>query len=135
MRIILSLAFCGGLFMSGLAQVADNVQEATRYRVCQDNITSIAESHDLTSVEVSQSEMRVLENKSSAQLQELGDETDGRYGWVRSGSQLEELGSRYGWVRSGSQLEELGSRYGWVRSGSQLEELGDENDGRYGWVR
>ncbi|MCZ7614668.1 MAG: hypothetical protein M5T52_14315 [Ignavibacteriaceae bacterium] len=32
-----------------------------------------------------------------------------KHGWVRSGSQLDELGSKYGWVRSGSQLDELGS--------------------------
>ena len=101
MRIILSLALCGGLFMSGVAQVADNVQEATRYRVSQDNITSIATSQEQSSVEFAQSEMRALDNKSSVQLKELGDETDGRYGWVRSGSQLGELGDdgRYGWVR------------------------------------
>jgi len=127
MRIILSLALCGGLFISGLAQVADNVQEATRYRVSQDNIVTVAIDHQTSSFEDISTDLKLLENRSNGQLQELG----GRYGWVRSGSQLDELGGRYGWVRSGSQLDELGGRYGWVRSGSQLDELG----GRYGWVR
>ena len=126
-KLILSLTLCGGLFISGLAQVADNVNEATRYRVAQDNITAIAESHNLSSFEVTQTDLQVLESRSNAQLDELGS----RFGWVRSSSQLEELGSRFGWVRSSSQLEELGSRFGWVRSSSQLEELGS----RFGWVR
>jgi len=127
MRTILSVALSLGLFISGFAQVADNVEEATRYRVNQDNITTLAENHAFQSSEATQTELKFLERRSGSQLEELGS----KYGWVRSGSQLEELGSKYGWVRSGSQLEELGSKYGWVRSGSQLEELGS----KYGWVR
>ena len=127
MRTILSIALIWGLFISGFAQVANNVQEATRYRVNQDNISTITSNHNILSSEITQTELKFLDRKSSSQLDELG----GRYGWVRSGSQLDELGGRYGWVRSGSQLDELGGRYGWVRSGSQLDELG----GRYGWVR
>ena len=95
MRTILSIALIWGLFISGFAQVADNVQEATRYRVNQDNITTLTENHAFQSSALTQTELRFLERRSSSQLEELG----GRYGWVRSGSQLEELGGRYGWVR------------------------------------
>ncbi|NWG27876.1 MAG: hypothetical protein HXY48_04995 [Ignavibacteriaceae bacterium] len=111
MRIILSIALLWGLFISGFAQVADNVQEATRYRVNQDNITTLAEDQQFQASDLTQSELKFLENRSSSQLDELG----GKYGWVRSGSQLDELGGKYGWVRSGSQLDELGGKYGWVR--------------------
>ena len=127
MRTILSIALVWGLFISGFAQVADNVQEATRYRVNQDNITIFADHSQSLSFEATKSELRFLDLKSSSQLDELG----GKYGWIRSSSQLDELGGKYGWVRSGSQLDELGGKYGWVRSGSQLDELG----GKYGWVR
>ena len=95
MRTILSIALIWGLFVSGFAQVADNVQEATRYRVNQDNITILAEHQLSNSSEATQSELKFLENRSSSQLEELG----GKYGWVRSASQLEELGGKYGWVR------------------------------------
>jgi len=111
MRIILSVALIWGLFISGFAQVADNVQEATRYRVNQDNITTLTDHQQINSSEIYQSELKFLENRSSSQLEELGT----KYGWVRSSSQLEELGTKYGWVRSSSQLEELGTKYGWVR--------------------
>nr|MCU0332622.1 hypothetical protein [Ignavibacteriaceae bacterium] len=107
MRTILSIALVWGLFISGFAQVADNVQEATRYRVNQDNITTLAENHAFQSSEATQSEFKFLESRSSTQLDELG----AKYGWVRSGSQLDELGAKYGWVRSGSQLDELGAKY------------------------
>ena len=127
MRTILSIALIWGLFISGFAQVANNVQEATRYRVNQDNITALAERHAFQSFEVTQTEFKFLASRSSSQLEELGT----KYGWVRSGSQLDELGTKYGWVRSGSQLDELGTKYGWVRSSSQLDELGT----KYGWVR
>ena len=128
MRYVLSVLLAGGLFFTGIAQVADNVDEATRFRVSVDNITTVAKQNTNTSIaEVNPSDVRILDNRSNFQLEELGS----RYGWVRSNSQLNELGSRYGWVRSNSQLNELGSRYGWVRSNSQLNELGS----RYGWVR
>jgi len=78
-KLILSITLCGGLFISALAQVADNVDQATRYRVAQDNITAIAESHNLSSFEVTHSVLRVLENKSNSQLEELGS----RFGWIR----------------------------------------------------
>ena len=113
MRIlILSLVIFGGLFFSGIAQIADNVDQAVRYRISEDNITAVTESHNNTSIlEENHSDMRVLEQRSNAQLEELGS----LYGWVRSSTQLDELGSLYGWVRSSTQLDELGSRYGWVR--------------------
>jgi len=95
MRTILSISLVWGLFISGFAQVADNVQEATRYRVNQDNITTLADNHMSFASEVSQSELKFLENRSSSQLEELG----GKFGWVRTSSQLEELGGKYGWVR------------------------------------
>ncbi|MCC7093972.1 MAG: hypothetical protein IT277_07245 [Ignavibacteriaceae bacterium] len=111
MRTILSIALIWGLFISGYAQVADNVQEATRYRVNQDNISTVTLNHNTHSTEITQTELKFLELKSGLQLDELG----AKYGWVRSGSQLDELGAKYGWVRSGSQLDELGAKYGWVR--------------------
>ena len=61
MRTILSIALIWGLFISGFAQVADNVQEATRYRVNQDNITTLAENHAFQSSEVTQTEFKFLE--------------------------------------------------------------------------
>ena len=79
MRTILSIALIWGLFISGFAQVANNVQEATRYRVNQDNITTLAESHAFQSFEVTQTEFKFLESRSASQLDELG----GRFGWVR----------------------------------------------------
>ncbi|MEE9450540.1 MAG: hypothetical protein V3V72_10860, partial [Ignavibacteriaceae bacterium] len=118
---ILSVLLAGGLFFTGLAQVADNVDEATRFRVTVDNITTVTRQNTNTSIaEVNPSDVRILDNRSNFQLEELGS----RYGWVRSNTQLNELGSRYGWVRSNTQLNELGSRYGWVRSNTQLNELG-----------
>ncbi len=114
--------------MSGNAQVADNVEKATRYRVVQDNIMTVSESQVSTNnSEQILSDAINVDLRSNAQLDELGS----RYGWTRSGSQLDELGSRYGWTRSGSQLDELGSRYGWSRSGPLLDELGS----RYGRKR
>ena len=128
MRYILSVLLAGVLSFTGLAQVADNVDEATRFRVTVDNITTVAKQNSNTSIaEVNLSDVRILDNRSNFQLDELGS----RHGWVRSDSQIEELGSRHGWVRSNSQLNELGSRHGWVRSNSQLNELGS----RHGWVR
>ncbi len=128
MRYILSVLLAGGLFFTGLAQVADNVDEATRFRVTVDNMTTVAKQNSNTSIaEVNPTDVRILDNRSNFQLNELGS----RHGWVRSNSQLEEQGSRHGWVRSNTQLNELGSRHGWVRSNTQLNELGS----RYGWVR
>jgi hypothetical protein len=126
--LVLSLVICGGLFYSGIAQTADNVDQAVRYRISEDNMTTFAETNSFTSeVAEHQVDLRVLDHYSNTQLEQLGS----RYGWVRSSAQLDELGSRYGWVRSSAQLDELGSRYGWVRSSVQLDELGS----RYGWVR
>jgi len=97
MRLFVLSLFVGGLFITGFAQVADNVQKADRYRVTQDNIViTLSETHT-----------------SSLKSEEfLNDAVNVEF---RSNSQLEELGSRYGWSRSGSQLDELGSRYGWSR--------------------
>ena len=112
LKRILFILLVGGLYVSVLAQVAGNVEQATRYRVTEDNISTAAEHHQFNSSTVQNvGDLRILANRSNSQLDELGS----RYGWVRSSSQLDELGSRYGWVRSNSQLDELGSRYGWVR--------------------
>jgi len=128
MRLFILSLLVGGLFLSSYAQVANNVEKATRYRVNQDNIITVPEAQNSSSVtEEFLNDVIYVESRSASQLEELGS----RYGWSRSGSQLDELGSRYGWSRSGSQLDELGSRYGWSRSGSQLDELGS----RYGWSR
>jgi hypothetical protein len=127
MRLFILSLLVGGLFLSGYAQVA-NVEKATRYRVTQDNIITVPETHvsSLQSDEYLNDAIKV-DFRSNSQLEELGS----RYGWSRSSTQLDELGSRYGWSRSSSQLDELGSRYGWSRSSSQLDELGS----RYGWSR
>jgi len=85
------------------------VEEAVRYRV-QGDATLVEQQISVSSTNES-SDNLILQNRSNAQLEELG----GRYGWTRSSSQLEELGGRYGWTRSSSQLEELGGRYGWTR--------------------
>ena len=98
--------------MSGYAQVADNVEKATRYRVTQDNIIAVSETHASSSiVEEFLNDAINVEFRSNSQLEELGS----RYGFTRSSTQLEELGSRYGFTRSSTQLEELGSRYGFTR--------------------
>ena len=96
MRLFIFTILVGGLFMSGNAQVADNVEKATRYRVVQDNIMTVSESQ-VSSITSDQ----ILSDAINVDL--------------RSNAQLDELGSRYGWTRSGSQLDELGSRYGWTR--------------------
>ena len=118
MRLFILSLFVVGLFISGYAQVADNVQKADRYRATQDSrIITVSETHALSSNgEDFLNDAVKVEFRSNSQLEELGS----RYGWSRSGTQLEELGSRYGWSRSGTQLEELGSRYGWSRSGTLL---------------
>jgi hypothetical protein len=129
MRLFILSLFVVGLFISGYAQVADNVQKADRYRVTQDNrVITVSETHASSSnSEDFVNDAIKVEFRSNSQLEELGS----RYAFSRSGSQLEELGSRYAFSRSGSQLEELGSRYAFSRSGSQLEELGS----RYAWSR
>ena len=127
MRLFILSLLVGGLFLSCYAQVA-NVEKATRYRVNQDNIIAVPETHVSSSFSDEYLNDAInVDFRSNSQLEELGS----RYGWTRSSSQLDELGSRYGWTRSSSQLDELGSRYGWTRSSSQLDELGS----RYGWTR
>ncbi len=113
MRLFILSLFVVGLFISGYAQVADNVQKADRYRVMQDNrIITVSETHVSSSnSEDFLNDAIKVEFRSNSQLEELG----ARYTFSRSGSQLEELGSRYAFSRSGSQLEELGSRYAWSR--------------------
>ena len=102
MRTILSIALVWGLFVSGFAQVADNVQEATRYRVNQDNIYTLTGNHQFHSLEVIQSDYNLTQSKSNAQLYELGD-----WIFVKSSPQLNELGD-WIFVKSSSQLNELG---------------------------
>ena len=80
MRLFILSLLAGGLFLSGYAQVADNVQKATRYRVTQDNIMTVSESHAT----------------SPTSEEFLNDAINVEF---RSNSQLEELGSRYGWTR------------------------------------
>ncbi len=113
MRLFILSLFVVGLFISGYAQVADNVQKADRYRVTQDNrIITVSETHVSSSNDEDFLNDAInVEFRSNSQLEELG----ARYGFTRSGTQLEELGARYGFTRSGTQLEELGSRYTWSR--------------------
>jgi hypothetical protein len=113
MRTILSIAFIWGLFISGFAQVADNVQEATRYRVNQDNISTLTDNNQSQSLEATQTDLILLENRSSPQLNELGDLI-----WLKSSSQLNELGDLI-WLKSSSQLNELGDLI-WLKSAPQL---------------
>ena len=118
MRTILSIALLWGLFISGFAQVADNVQEATRYRVNQDNIYTLTGNHQFHSLEVIQSDYNLTQIKSNAQLNELGD-------WIflKSSGQLNEL-SDWIFLKSAPQLNELGD---WIflKSSGQLNELSD----------
>ncbi|GAB4297418.1 MAG: hypothetical protein Kow0098_21580 [Ignavibacteriaceae bacterium] len=101
----------GALLLSGYAQVTSDVEEAVRFRVVTEQTTSI-EGISIDAVTSSESSINaVIENRSNAQLEELGS----RFGFIRSNSQLEELGSRFGFIRSNSQLEELGSRFGFIR--------------------
>jgi len=107
----------------------NNIEEAVRHRHIQ--TTNQLETSDAAITtsprHVESATIVTLQNKSAAQLEELGS----RYGFIKSTSQLEELGSRYGFIKSTSQLEELGSRYGFIKSTSQLEELGS----RYGFIK
>ncbi len=113
MRLFILSLFVVGLFISGYAQVADNVQKADRYRVTQDSrIITVSENHASSSNgEDFLNDAVKVEFRSNSQLEELGI----RYAFARSSSQLEELGIRYAFARSSSQLEELGSRYAWAR--------------------
>jgi hypothetical protein len=105
-----------------IGQSVDNVESAERFRdfksAPQIESTTAIQNCDLYI-------LRVLDHKSSAQLEELGS----RFGWGKSNAQLEALGSRFGWGKSNAQLEALGSRFGWGKSNAQLEALGS----RFGW--
>jgi hypothetical protein len=118
MRSILSIALLLGLFISGFAQVADNVQEATRYRVNQDNISTLTYNNQFQTSEAINVEQSLLDSRSSAQLSELGD-----YIFLKSSGQLNELGD-YIFLKSSGQLSELGD-YIFLKSSGQLNELGD----------
>jgi hypothetical protein len=118
MRTILSIALLWGLFISGFAQVADNVQEATRYRVNQDNICTLADNHQFQSFAVTQADLNLPEGKSNVQLDELGD-----FIFLKSAPQLNELGD-FIFLKSAPQLNELGD-FIFLKSAPQLNELGD----------
>ena len=113
MRTILSIALLLGLFISGFAQVADNVQEAARYRVNQDNISTLTNNNQFQSSEATSVELILPESRSNAQLNELGEGM-----WLKSSSQLNELGEGM-WLKSSSQLNELGEGM-WLKSSPRL---------------
>ena len=113
--------------VSGFAQTATNVEQASRFRVSSD--ASTLNTTSATGVEnnvAGKVNIPDFTQKSSSQLEVMGS----RYGYATSNSQLSELGSRYGYATSNSQLSELGSRYGYATSNSQLSELGS----RYGYA-
>ncbi|MFC2094655.1 hypothetical protein ACFLSH_03400, partial [Bacteroidota bacterium] len=116
MRLFSISLFVVGLFISGYAQVADNVQKADRYRTMQDTrIIAVSENHASPSVgEEFLDDAAKVELRSNSQLEELGV----RYMFTQSSSQLEELGVRYMFTQSSSQLEELGVRYMFTQSSS-----------------
>ena len=89
------------LFISvlGVAQTPSNVEQAARFHI----VTNATELNTTSAVEVSNNEVSnvpVMENKSSSQLEAMGT----RYIWATSNSQLGELGTRYIWATSNSQL-------------------------------
>ena len=102
MRTILSIALLLGLFVSGFAQIADNVQEAARYRVNQDNISTLTDNHQFQTSEATSVEINLTDSRSNAQLNELGEGI-----FLKSSSQLNELGEGI-FLKSSSQLNELG---------------------------
>src|SRR4030065_2604905 len=112
MRLFILSLLVGGLFLSSYAQVA-NVEKATRYRVTQDNIITVPETHvsSFISDECLNDAIKV-DFRSNSQLEELGS----RYGWSRSSTQLDELGSRYGWGGGMTQLVAICGRQKWVGS-------------------
>ena len=120
MRTILSIALLGGLFISGFAQVADNVQEAARYRVNQDNISTLTSNYQFQTSEATGVDLNLPENRSNTQLDELG--ADGIL--LKSAEQLDELGADGILLKSAEQLDELGADGILLKSATQLDELG-----------
>ncbi|MEO8399076.1 MAG: hypothetical protein ABI550_04575, partial [Ignavibacteriaceae bacterium] len=82
---ILSILLIGNLF----AQSPKNVDEATRFRGNQE-VSTIQANNINTTFTQSEVSGNLLQNRSNAQLEELGS----RYAWGKSNAQLEELGSR-----------------------------------------
>ncbi len=87
MRSFILSVLLGGLIISGYAQVADNVEEATRFSVSQDNIIAVPETHNYNSSEINLNDAINVDFRSSSQLEELGS----RYG--RSEEHTSELQS------------------------------------------
>jgi hypothetical protein len=144
-RLIIVAGFLMVFLSAGvLAQTADNVEKAVRFRATQNNtvVETKTESAGTNSDEqMASAEMISLKHRSSVQVETLyifspnTDVTQCVVGWSgdRNTEQLEELGPRYavGWLGglNTAQLEELGPRYavGWLGGDfntAQLEELG-----------
>ena len=87
---LITILLLGNMF----AQSSSNVEEASRFRGNQ-AVVSINANNISSTVTVNEVNGNLLQNKSNAQLEELGS----RYQWGRSNAQLEELGSRYQWGR------------------------------------
>ena len=83
------------LLLSTLNFAQTNVEEAVRYRSNSEKTLKVK----IRNVNVNESNyvslQNILDNKSEAQLEELG----ARYAWAKSEAQLEELGARYGWAK------------------------------------
>ena len=127
-KLTLTFVLLSCVVIAGYAQVSENVEQAVRFRVNTEvTVNSTVQNTDISVLRGEELVIPVLENRSNAQLEELGS----RYGWLKSNSQIDELGSRYGWLKSNSQVDELGSVYGWLKSNSQIDELGS----RYGWLK
>ena len=74
MRSFILSVLLGGLIISGYAQVADNVEEATRFSVSQDNIIAVPETHNYNSSEINLNDAINVDFRSSSQLEERSEE-------------------------------------------------------------
>ena len=133
-QLFIVLAF-GLLANVIVAQSPSNVEKASRFQIVQTEAVVVAAQTN--SLESTNSTTLVAVNnfgelgsgylKSSSQIEDLGS----RYGFIKSNDQIEYLGSRYGFIKSNDQIEDLGSRFGFIRSNDQIEDLGS----RFGFIR
>lgn len=139
-RLIIIVAILMVCLSSTFAQTTSNVEKAVRYRVQKDTskVETQAKTYLMNVAEQAKASC-VLQNNSSAQLEELGPRRWANcWSWGGNTTQLEELGPRYaiGWSFGGNatQLKKLGFRDAhrwadcWLGGGlpntTQLKELG-----------
>lgn len=121
-RLIVAVGFLMVFLSAGLlAQTADKVEKAVRFRVQQNKNAVVVTSEStgqLTETPAASAEEISPEHGSNTQLKELGG-----YLWNNNTAQLNELGPRWRWWGNVEQLNELGPRWKWW-SNEQLNELG-----------